>query len=384
MPPAHFPLPARANALANVIATAHVLALALVIVIAPAISAAQPAPDPAAPAAPTTDAGTPTPDASDPIAAALAADPDAPTVGASLDRSEAHLGDQLTLTITAVARAQVADTVQLARPELGRFEILDTSQTDKDLGDGRKSRRFVLQITSYQLGDLEVPAIPVEYTSPAGGGRQVKTGAIAVTIRKVVDDDSAEMQPLAHTHDAMVEDRRPIQALMALAAAGGLGLLALVVRALVRRRRKRARVAAQGPVVTRPAHEIALERLAELRRRGGFAAGGYQPFHFALAEVVRAYLGARYGFDSLELTTTELMGELEEATAAAGAQGIGRAEHGRVRVFLERCDMVKFAKAPSSDGEAGGLLDEAERIVRATMAAAVVVGDVGAGKVAHG
>src|SRR5206468_2705712 len=41
-----------------------------------------------------------------------AADPDAPTVGASLDRTEAHVGDRLTLTVTAIARDAVAPTVR--------------------------------------------------------------------------------------------------------------------------------------------------------------------------------------------------------------------------------------------------------------------------------
>ena len=36
-----------------------------------------------------------------------------------------------------------------------------------------------------------------------------------------------------------------------------------------------------------------------------------RPFYFAVSEVIRDYLGARYGFDSLEMTTDELVAELQ-------------------------------------------------------------------------
>src|SRR6478672_4178872 len=95
------------------IALVNALVLASLQVLAPAIATAQPPPTPTTP----DDAATPgTSDASESVAQPV--DPDAPTVGASLDRTDAHLGDQLTLTITAVARAQVTDSVKLARPDL--------------------------------------------------------------------------------------------------------------------------------------------------------------------------------------------------------------------------------------------------------------------------
>src|SRR2546421_7786620 len=81
-------------------------------------------------------------------------DGDAPTVGASLDRTDAHVGDRLTLTLSAVARAGVAVTLP-GKPELGKLELLDRSDGEKggrDLGDGRRAHRFVLGVAAYELG----------------------------------------------------------------------------------------------------------------------------------------------------------------------------------------------------------------------------------------
>src|SRR5260370_38930490 len=85
-------------------------------------------------------------------------EPDAPTVGASLDRTEAHLGDRLTLTVSAVAKAGVAITLP-QKLDLGALEVLDRSngeQGGRDLGDGRRSHRFVLGVAAYRVGDLNV------------------------------------------------------------------------------------------------------------------------------------------------------------------------------------------------------------------------------------
>jgi hypothetical protein len=115
---------------------------------------------------------------------------------------------------------------------------------------------------------------------------------------------------------------------------------------------------AAGPV--RPPDEVAMEKLRALRAEGNFGREEYRPFNFAVAEIVRAYLGARYGFDSLELTTQELLAEL-----------VAKAPHladpnGEVVRFLSETDLVKFAKTGSTDGAALAALDAAQAIVLST------------------
>jgi hypothetical protein len=110
----------------------------------------------------------------------------------------------------------------------------------------------------------------------------------------------------------------------------------------------------------RPPDEVAMEKLRALRAAGNFSVDGYRPFYFAVAEILRAYLGGRYGFDSLELTTTELMSELEK-----------RAPHlvtpdGEVARFLGDTDLVKFARSGSTEGAALAALDAAQAIVLST------------------
>src|SRR5260370_711791 len=110
-------------------------------------------------------------------------DPDAPTVGASLDKSEAHVGDRLILTVSAVAKAGIAVTLP-QKLDLGKLEVLDRNDGDRngrDLGDGRRSHRFVLSVAAYETGDLELPAIPLSYLTPRREGRTLATHALPPT-----------------------------------------------------------------------------------------------------------------------------------------------------------------------------------------------------------
>ncbi len=294
----------------------------------------------------------------------LSTDPDAPTVGASVDRSEAYVGDRLALTITAIARSGQA--VNLAQKlELGNVELLerdDSEASGRDLGDGRRSFRYILYIAAYEVGPSEVPPLPLTYLDPRGDLRTVSTEPLPLTIKALVDETSAipDPQPARGPRTSLIEDLRVLRAAYALAGLLGVVFVGLVFRRMLRRMRRRPRTMT-GPVVpSRPPGEIAIERLEAIRARGHFELEGYRPFAFETAEIVRAYLGARYGFDSLELTTTELMSELQRFAPHLAQPG------SEVVRFVEETDLIKFAKTGSTDGDALTLLEAARTIVLST------------------
>ena len=297
-------------------------------------------------------------------------DPDAPTVGVSIDKTEAHVGDRLTLTVSAVAKAGIAVMLP-AKLDTGKLEILDRNDSDKagrDLGDGRRSHRFVLGVAAYETGEIEVPALEVTYLLPSGQVRSVETEPLTVNVRPLVAADEAhpEPQPERPPRSAWVEDQRVIRALKwgGIGLGGAIALLtaALLIRRAWRRRRVSAGVVAAVNVPRRAPDAVAIEKLTALRAAGNFAVDGYRPFYFALTEVVREYLGARYGFDALEMTTTEVLDELKKRAEHLVTEGA------EVPRFFADCDPVKFAKAGSTDAAALSALDAAQAIVLSTAA----------------
>jgi hypothetical protein len=273
-----------------------------------------------------------------------------------------HVGDLLTVTVTAVSRR--GTPVNLPNViDLAPFSLLSgagagsgsRSESEKDLGDGHVRHEFTLKIAAYEPGDVVVPAIEVTYLGPGGDVRQTRTQPIPVKIASLIAN---EPEP------ALKENAPPVTVwkrdLTLVYIVGGLltaGLGALITWLLVRKLRHRV-VVRPGPP-PRPAHEIALERLDRLGAYGFLENADNRPFYFAVSEVIRDYLGARYGFDSLELTTDELMAELRRRASRSIALD-------EIERWLSACDLVKFAKVSPTANEARGTLETAIRIVEST------------------
>ena len=293
-------------------------------------------------------------------AAVIPVDPDAPTVAANVDRAEAHVGDPIRLGVVTVAKTGVPVNLP-GTFDLGPFSLLGRGETsEQNLGDGRIRREFVLKIAAYEPGELQLPPIDVTYLGPAGEVKTVRTGAVAIKIASLIaNEPEPALKDAATPVSVMEENRLPLYIGGAVLAAG---LGALITFFIVRKLRGR-RSERPGPP-PRPAHEIALERLDRLGALGFLENADNRPFYFAVSEVIRDYLGGRYGFDSLEMTTDELIVELRRQ---AGREMI----LGEIQGWLSACDLVKFAKISPTANEARGALESAIRIVTATRPAPV-------------
>ena len=284
-----------------------------------------------------------------------AVDPDAPTVAARLQAPDkVHVGDAITLVVTAISRRNAPVNLPGAL-DLGAFSVLDHKDSEQDLGDGRMRHEFTITIAAYEPGEKEVPAVEVTYLGKSGDVRTARTVALPVKITSVIANEPEPALKDATGPVAVLEENRTL-------IYGGAGLFAAALGALVTWlvvRRLRARVVVRPGPPARPAHEIALERLDRLGQYGFLENADNRPFYFAISEVIRDYLGARFGFDSLELTTDELV---EELRRSAGRELI----LGEIQGWLAACDLVKFAKISPSATEARGSLETALRIVTST------------------
>ena len=284
-------------------------------------------------------------------------DPDAPTVAARVDRAVAHVGDPLHVSVVTIAKSAVPVNLP-GTLDLGNLSLLDRKEAEQNLGDGRIRREFTLTVAGYETGDTRIPAIEVTYLGPHGDVRTVSTAPIPIKIASLIanEPEPALKDSPGGPPPVVVMEQNLWPAYIAggvLAAALGALVAALVVRRLRARRGER-----PGPP-PRPAHEIALERLDRLGAYGFLENADNRPFYFAVSEVIREYLGARYGFDSLELTTDELGAELKKR---AGRELV----LSEVSGWLGACDLVKFAKISPTAAEARGALESAIRIVSTT------------------
>jgi len=204
------------------------------------------------------------------------------------------------------------------------------------------------------VGWIRIPAQRLRFELPAGG-------EIGVTVPKVrfhtgthfpteVDPAPAAPVPpvpLAETHWVL------IWALIIL----GVAVTAVATTlAVIRWRRLHRRQPPPPPV---PPHERARARLMRLAASDLLEKGAFAAYYTELSETLREYLGGRFDFDSMDLTTTELTQRLKRVRM----EGMILEE---VVVMLGDFDLVKFAKVEPTPDSARDALRQVERLVERT------------------
>src|SRR5690348_10012703 len=77
-------------------------------------------------------------------------DADAPTVAAHADKTEAHVGDPIQLSVVAIAKTGVPVNLP-ATLTLEPFTLLERKEApERNLGDGRVRREFTLSVAAYE------------------------------------------------------------------------------------------------------------------------------------------------------------------------------------------------------------------------------------------
>ncbi len=295
------------------------------------------------------------------VASSAAQDTGDLRVAMEVDTTMIHLGDPVAVRLAVDHPAdwtvQWADSLAIAP-----FEVLDyaVSASGAASAGGTGGTRSVaaLTITSFELGDLEIPPIEVAVAAPDGTVHTVLTDPFRIGVESVGLDETGDIREIK----APLSIARSWWALLPwllLAAALGAGALYL-------HRRRQARPAAgiakpQPP--PRPHHLVALEALDKLERSSMLERGQVKRWHVRVSEIIRAYVEGQLEVPALEMTTGEVVSGLR--TAALGER-ITDAFH----TFLARCDLVKFAKLRPGADASRELLGAARSLVEMTSARA--------------
>jgi hypothetical protein len=215
---------------------------------------------------------------------------------------------------------------------------------------------FALELLGLEAGDKPLPEITLRVVTKDNSIGTVKTEARPYKVQSLLANEP-NAQPKVETKPvAVLEDNYlPIYIGAGLLAAAIIAGLTLLISRYLQRRRK----AAIPPPPPRPPWEIAVEALAALGRKKQtmLDAGQGAVFIDQLSDVVRAYLGGRFGFDGLETTTDEMLSMLKARGASLGfTQEVGQ--------FLGRCDLVKFAKVEPDGDEVDLLFAKAQDLVQ--------------------
>jgi hypothetical protein len=213
--------------------------------------------------------------------------------------------------------------------------------------------------------ELTLPALPVAIARASGEVRTLCTTPHAITIEDPIANTpdaapKANPKPLRQIESWEAARRAVVKfvdATWKFALALALGALLFWLYTIWRKRRP-----LPPPPPPRPPWEVALEELFDVRIAQLVEQGRFAEHYDRVSDAVRRYLGARYGFDGLEMTTREAMGKLGRIIP-------GMPVLRDIQQFLDNADLVKFAKLTPSESECHDALVRAEDIVRRTVPA---------------
>jgi len=251
------------------------------------------------------------------------------------------------------------DTIEFApiegRVELGEVYLLgEGRKSGGPLGDSAASETLFAVVVPFRTGRVTLPPVKLAYETLGGLEGELASDSGFINVRSVLPENAADIKPLKANIPAPSELASYI--ILGVLACVLAASLILITRFIMRRKKPQ-----QRPVETppRPAHEIALEELQGIEEMRLLSQGRFKEYYSLISETVRRYAGNRYGFDTMDLTTLELVNELRRRRIEAPV--------GRLKDFLCRSDLVKFAKLVPPYGEMEEAIEVARDVVRSTM-----------------
>jgi len=274
------------------------------------------------------------------------------SASAELDSTNLLLGDQVQLHI----RVNHSPDLLVLEPNLSEFEeaegieLLSVSAWDT-LSPGVLQKN--LTITSFDSGYHYVPSIPIAYEEN-GQTRNVQTPQLALSVN-MPQPDSLELAPIKPIIEEPFNWQDTLPYVITIAI---LVLLGLLIYFLNNREYFFQKI--KKPEAVPPPHEVALQKLATLKKAELWQKGEVKAYHSELTHIVREYVETRFDTPALESTTEETLRDLQD-------YDFWRKWGDRLGEMLRSADLVKFAKAEPAAEFHERMFTYAEQFVHETI-----------------
>ena len=222
------------------------------------------------------------------------------------------------------------------------------NEAKKDPKDKQVERIADVTFIPLSIDSSVVPANKFDFLAGNGDTIRAWTDEVRVPIKRIAAN-AKDLDPLKEQWKA------PPNYLLW----GGIALAVLVAIAAliwwIRKRRRRGEV--EKPAIRLPPEVIALAELERIAALNLPARGDYKQHYTLVVDTLRHYIEARYGVESMDRTTYELMDAL----------GRHRVRVDGLEPLLNEADLVKFAKfAPSPDNATAAVSRAREMVIHTT------------------
>lgn len=254
-----------------------------------------------------------------------------------IEKDSLMIGDQFRYEIGII----VPEGFQVVWPKLidtisKNIEIINSQEIDTSYQENTLVLKKQYTLTSFDSGYFEIPNYSFRF----------KHGDDSLTFESNTLKHFIQVYiPAVDTSQAFKAIKGPISEPYTLREALPwiiLGLLIIAIAFLViwiiQKRRKNKPLFVSKPKPELPPHVIAFQMLEELRLAKVWQAGRVKEYYTQLTDITRAYLERRFHFDAPEMTTDEILQELQNSN-------INNEVSDKLKSALQLADLVKFAKA---------------------------------------
>ena len=258
-----------------------------------------------------------------------------------IDSIGIFIGQQahVTVTVTAGENAQVVFPDWKPQTFLvPGVELLAIESDSADADNGQKSRTRRLSITSFDENLYALPPVEVKVD-----GKPYKSEQLAL---KVVTMDVDTLHPNEFFPPKDVQDNPFLWSEWS----SLLWLSLLIVALLLLGIWLQLRLKANKPIITSIRiikkilpHQRAMKAIDQIKAEHMTASEDPKEYYTRLTDTLRQYINERFGFNAMEMTTSEIIDNLQKS----GDQTM----IGELKDLFETADLVKFAKYSTLIGE---------------------------------
>jgi hypothetical protein len=256
------------------------------------------------------------------------------SIEAEIDSIQIFVGQQthLKLTTTVQPSAKVEfpqfQPTQMITPGV---EVLTCKEEKKDAGDGFEARSMVYTLTSFDDTLYYLPPMTVKVD-----GKQYKSKSLALKVL-TIDVDTTKVDQFFGPKD--VQDNPFLWSEWSFPF--WLSVLMLVLLALCYYLYLRLRD--NKPIITHIRivkrllpHQKAMQEIEQIKADKMVASENSKEYYTKLTDTLRKYIEERYGFNAMEMTSSEI---IERLTASQDQKALDE-----LRELFMTADLVKFAK----------------------------------------
>jgi hypothetical protein len=283
------------------------------------------------------------------VNAAFALDEDSSSIKTSVSRKRILIGDRIRYKVEIFSRLDLEiEFPKFKDNKIDECEIKDSGKEIKrPLFRGITEYIYWLDITSYYIGKRKVPPVEIKYREKGEGNwKTLKTEEIDFTVESVLPKD-------VRLYD-IKDIKGPLYpfSLMRLLTwiAAGCFIIWLVIKLFKKLKKK---------VPPKFPHEIAVEAL-EAAMTEYSKTGDVKEYYVSISDIVRRYIETVFKVRAPEMTTQEFLASL------GGSWKISDAYKELLKIFMEACDLVKFAKHAPLKEEINSVFTTAKKFVEET------------------